>query len=258
MDGAPPFNAIKERWRSLAREQKISAGILAVCGVIALGLSVEHLGASIRDPFTVSREKITSAVEELNKLDPATREDAEAKRRDTDGDGLSDYDELHRFQTSPYLADTDGDGKLDNVELALGANPNCAQGQVCAAGLIDVSGLSTSTPFITSGATAGNPADSFYAAFQRGVNTGKAQVVSESGSTSTDFEQGLVRDPVEIRKALLDSGKISAAQLDQITDAQLLQLYDQATIQAAQQKVQEETGITDPKDYPTPDFGDTP
>jgi hypothetical protein len=253
MDNVPPLNALRERWHTLAKEQKISAGILAVCGIIALGLSVERLSASIRDPFTVSRDKITSAAQALDKLDPSAREDAESKRRDTDGDGLSDYDELHRFQTSPYLADTDGDGSPDNTELALGQNPNCAKGQVCAAGLIDVSGLSTSTPLITNGVT--SDADSLYAAFQRGVNESKATLAAQTGATSTDLEQGLVRDPVEIRKALLESGKIDPAQLEQITDAQLLQLYDQAMIQAAQQKVQAETGITDPKDYPSPDSG---
>ena len=257
MDNVPSLRAVTERWQTLAKEQKISAGILAVCGIIALGLSVQRLNATIRDPFTVSRETINSATEQLNKLDPSAREEAEAKRRDTDGDGLSDYDELNRFQTSPYLADTDGDGSPDNAELALGENPNCAKGQTCAAGLIDVSGLAT-TSTIGLGITAGNPGDDFYAAFQRGVNDGKSQVVAQTGSTSTDFAQGLVRDPVEIRKVLLESGKIDPALLQKITDAQLLDLYDQATVQAAQQKVQAETGITDPKDYPTPDLGDTP
>lgn len=255
MDNVPPLRAISERWNVLAKEQKISAGILAVCGIIALVLSVERLNASISDPFTVSRDSITSAVKELNKLDPTAKEEAEAKRRDTDGDGLSDYDELHRFQTSPYLLDTDGDGDPDNTELALGENPNCAKGQACAAGLIDVSGLASSTPF-GFGLPDGNAGDEFYAAFQRGVNQGKAEVVAQTGTTSTDFQQGLVRDPAEIRKVILESGKIDKAVLDQISDAQLLQLYDQAVVQSAQQQTEAETGVSDPGQYPAPDFGD--
>jgi hypothetical protein len=250
MDNVPPLNAITERWRSLAKEQKISAGILAVCGIIALGLSVERLNATIRDPFMVSKNEVTSAVQAINKLDPTSQDDAAAKRRDTDGDGLSDYDELHRFQTSAYLADTDGDGSPDNVELALGENPNCAKGTACAGGLIDTSGVTTPAPFLT-GTTEGN-GDAFYAAFQRGVNAGKAGIVAQTGSTSTVFEPQLVRDAVEIRKALLESGKIDKAQLDKITDAQLLELYDKALTEATSKQVETETGI-DANNLPSPD-----
>lgn len=248
-----PFEAVIVRWRALAKEQKISAGILAVCGIIALVLSVERLQSTIRDPFTVSRENIESAKRKLDNLNPTEREEEEARRRDTDGDGLSDYDEQQLFQTSPYLRDTDGDGALDNVELALSQNPNCAQGETCATGLIDVSALATTTSFLVP--TGPSSGDTFLAAFQRGINTSKASIAAETGSTSTNLEQGLVRDPVEIRQALLASGQVEAALLDKITDAQLLELYDSAVAQAAKTKVEQETGITDPSKYPTPSTG---
>src|SRR5262245_35259811 len=32
---------------------------------------------------------------------------------DTDGDGLSDFDEIHKYRTDPKKADSDGDGKPD-------------------------------------------------------------------------------------------------------------------------------------------------
>jgi hypothetical protein len=54
------------------------------------------------------------------------------KKTDTDGDGLSDWDEVHIYHTSPYLADTDGDGIPDGVEVKNGTDPNCPQGQTCA------------------------------------------------------------------------------------------------------------------------------
>ncbi|MFA5935973.1 MAG: hypothetical protein WC787_03935 [Patescibacteria group bacterium] len=252
MDRVPFLRTLSERWNILAKEQKISAGILAVCGLIAMGLSVERLSASIRDPFTVSRETFDSAKRTLDKIDPSKRLEDESRRRDTDGDGLSDYDEENLFQTSPYLADTDGDGSPDNVELALGQNPNCGAGETCASALIDVSGLaSSSSPFLFGQQP--NSADSFYAAFQRGVNASKASIASESGSTSTNLEQGLVRDANEIRKVLLESGKVDAKLLEKITDAQLLELYDNAVAEAAKKKVESETGITDPSKYPSVD-----
>ena len=43
--------------------------------------------------------------------------------RDTDGDGITDYDELYVHRTSPYLSDTDGDGFSDSDELASGNDP---------------------------------------------------------------------------------------------------------------------------------------
>lgn len=42
---------------------------------------------------------------------------------DSDGDGLSDSDEINIYKTDPYKADTDGDGIPDGVEVAQGTNP---------------------------------------------------------------------------------------------------------------------------------------
>ena len=42
---------------------------------------------------------------------------------DSDGDGLSDWDELFRLGTDPNQADTDGDGLSDGSETLAGANP---------------------------------------------------------------------------------------------------------------------------------------
>lgn len=43
---------------------------------------------------------------------------------DTDGDGISDFDETTLYQTDPNLADTDNDGFTDGVEIIRGFNPN--------------------------------------------------------------------------------------------------------------------------------------
>src|SRR5579864_7928385 len=42
---------------------------------------------------------------------------------DTDGDGLSDGDEVHIYHTNPLLWDTDGDGISDGVEVRTGSDP---------------------------------------------------------------------------------------------------------------------------------------
>lgn len=53
------------------------------------------------------------------------------KLLDTDGDGLTDYDEINTYGTSPYLEDSDSDGTLDKEEIDKGDNPNCPKGQTC-------------------------------------------------------------------------------------------------------------------------------
>jgi Bacterial TSP3 repeat len=45
--------------------------------------------------------------------------------RDTDGDGLSDLDEMSRH-TNRFVADTDGDGVADGAEVARGTSPGLA------------------------------------------------------------------------------------------------------------------------------------
>lgn len=42
---------------------------------------------------------------------------------DTDGDGLSDYEEVKIYQTDPLKTDTDGDGYKDGEEVKNGYNP---------------------------------------------------------------------------------------------------------------------------------------
>jgi len=45
------------------------------------------------------------------------------KEKDSDGDGLSNYDEKYVHGTDPYAVDTDGDGIPDGDEVTLGTDP---------------------------------------------------------------------------------------------------------------------------------------
>jgi len=42
---------------------------------------------------------------------------------DTDGDGLTDFEEVFIYHTNPLLADTDGDGFTDGEEVSFGSDP---------------------------------------------------------------------------------------------------------------------------------------
>lgn len=238
MDKLPVLKNAKEGWNSLAREQKISVGILGFCGFIALGLSFQRVVSRIRDPFTVSRKAFEASKIAVDKLAPEKRLEAESKRRDTDGDGISDYDEEKLLSTSPYLRDSDGDGVQDNVELANGQNPNCADGTACSGAMIDLKKL----------AEAGSPIDSLvkqnqldsnelFATLQKGASDAKVKLAQATGSTSTLLEPDLIRDPDVIRKVLAEGGEIDAEMLAKLTDEQLLQAYDEAVLIEAKKGV---------------------
>jgi len=49
-----------------------------------------------------------------------------ASALDTDGDGVSDFDEINLYESNPEAVDTDNDGVTDGIEIMRGFNPNDA------------------------------------------------------------------------------------------------------------------------------------
>ena len=99
---------------------------LAILGSITLAATVWRVdgarvanGVSIADLLCtngVLREPARFAIEWKNTtgIDP---------NADTDGDGLSDWDEVFRYRTDPNRSDTDGDGLSDAAEILVGSDP---------------------------------------------------------------------------------------------------------------------------------------
>ena len=107
--------------------QRISMMIVVVIGVTTLIFGVIALNKSIYLPFVRQPSAVVFKTDEQLK-----QEQMEAlKHKDTDGDGLTDYDELYIYHTSPFLADSDSDGIPDGVEVSRGTDPNCPEGQTC-------------------------------------------------------------------------------------------------------------------------------
>lgn len=197
--------------------------MLGVCGMTAIGLSLYRVKSAINDPFLVDRSEIVAAKNIVGQ----TPEEKEAlqKRTDTDGDGLSDWDEENVYRTNPNLRDTCGDGQPDNVRVATGKNLNCQSGHP-----------SGGSPALFNPGTATSGTSDGSAALQQlypGLNAPAlfgSQTIPTStgplGQQAAQFEQILPRDPAAIRAAL--SGKVDPSKLSALSDEQLLEYYDQA------------------------------
>ncbi len=120
LDAKPDF------WRSLGKDQKIALGALAAFVLLMVIAWSIQFKRSLTEPFAYKGDNSVAG-------DTASSTDNEAalKSKDTDGDGLSDWDELNIYHTSPYLEDTDGDGIPDGVEIKNGTDPNCPEGKSC-------------------------------------------------------------------------------------------------------------------------------
>ena len=229
------WQTIVERWKSMTKEQKISLVILGVCGILAMGLSVYNISNTIRAPFLVNKSEIANSKKIIGETDDEKL--AREKRTDTDGDGLSDWDESNIYHTNPNLRDSCGDGIPDNVRVLTGRNLGCLNAPN-PGGNLDYSQVdSTSTDLFTNpqGLNLLNPTGGALGGASS-TQDGASSTVVGGVDVNPEAAGMLPRDPVSIRQALTQSGKIDPAELSQMTDQQLLDIYD-AAVQADTQSV---------------------
>ncbi len=97
--------------------------LFVIIGASALVLGVMNAWKSIGGPL-----KTDSG---LNGKSSQEQAEALLRSKDTDGDTLSDYDELYVTLSSAYIKDSDSDGIDDGTEAKEGTDPNCPKGQNC-------------------------------------------------------------------------------------------------------------------------------
>ncbi len=119
----------KSWWATLDQGQHVALSFLAPCAFLAMMLAGVSLHATITSPFRASKALLRQTDQTLARA-RASRE-AVNTRKDTDGDGLTDEDELRTFKTSPYLTDTDSDTVSDSDEIRLGTDPLCPNDRDC-------------------------------------------------------------------------------------------------------------------------------
>jgi hypothetical protein len=188
-----------ERILDPKREKRVKRGmwVLIVGGIVIVLLTIFQYPKYLAVPFAkYGQEKglWKSTLEQ-------DVEKAEAlKVKDTDGDGLTDYDEMYVYGTSAYLADSDSDGFSDKQEIDSGNDPNCPSGQTCP----KIEGGTASSAVPSSGNVGGAAA----AGGAGGLLSGQATAE-------------------EVRNALRQAGMSDEA-LNKLDDKTLLELYTEA------------------------------
>ncbi len=124
-EGGSSYLQIRGR-APMDRGTKIIIFLISLCGFSSLVLAGWLITNGITSPFKVDIKQIAATA---SSTDPAITD--ALKQKDTDGDSLSDYDEVYTYNTSPYLKDTDGDGIPDGSEIKKGTDPNCKTGETC-------------------------------------------------------------------------------------------------------------------------------
>ncbi len=197
---------------------RLSVWVVGVIGFFVIAGGIFQMRWHIFAPdrmFAASRARIAAYEERKanEEVDPFTgtlegEEMAKLQTQDTDEDGLSDFDELYIYATSPYLSDSDSDGVVDSREITDGTDPNCPAGSACA---------QERTGGYGSEATAAEQA--------------YADLNPDSTLGSTDTSEDV--DMNELRSTLLQYG-VPQDVLDQTDDATLQQIFDETMTEVDQ------------------------
>lgn len=199
----------KESFSHLFKTQKTTVSVFLVLVVAVIFLGFWQLRAKVLNPF---KAPVDSSGDIVLNNDSALDENL-----DTDGDGLSDYDEIYLYGTSPYLEDTDSDGISDYDEIKRGSDPLCPEGENCLSSnnyYDEVVAKATSTDGVEVDLDV--------------EGGGLGELVLPSDVDKDNLEQALSGGitVAELRNLLLQSGA-DAETLEQISDEELLASYQE-------------------------------
>lgn len=200
-------------------QQKFAVIFLSIFGVSAVVLWSIQFNQGLQVTKPLAGDESASV---------QTNNSSDLHNMDTDNDGISDYDELNLYNTSPYIEDTDSDGINDKTEIDAGTDPNCPEGQNCFSN--ETSGADSNT----SNNSAANNQDQTNPDNLNTYNSYIEQSQQLDTQSGVDHESiqsilGGEANAQDLRKLLLDSG-MNSDTLNNFSDEQLLNIY-QSTLQ---------------------------
>ncbi len=209
-EGLPENEKKPSFLKSLPKPQRAAFLFLSVLSLGVIVLGVWQLNFRLTKPFSVGDSNKTASTTDLNNLKIAL------ENIDSDGDGLTDADEINLYNTSPYLEDSDSDGISDDQEIKQGTDPNCATGQDC----------NNSETALTATGTA-----STAIVIASSSPTAAASSSTEDVSDETALQEMMAgqADAAKLRALLSESG-VDAKILGQLSDEELLKTYQEMLV----------------------------
>ena len=197
----------EKRYLSYMSSPKVIASLVAILSLTSLFYGASSWKQSFKYGLIYNDAEKINSQKNINSIatDAQLTEtkvdftDPKLKVKDTDNDGLTDWDELNVYKTSPYIADSDSDGTNDGDEIKKGDDPLCAKGTNCLAAEPAPVKLTNNT------SDALNDIPTSTAAIQALTNISSA----------------------ELRQQLIKAG-YTEEQLSQLSDDQINQLWQQA------------------------------
>ncbi|HNW20167.1 MAG TPA: hypothetical protein PLA53_00135 [bacterium] len=204
-------------WKASRRAQRQKNWALAGLSTMSVAIVVmwflqfkQNITAPLYRQMGFTNNKEIETAFKGKTAEQLAQQDEALKLADTDKDGLSDYDELNLYNTSPFLEDSDSDGVLDKVEIERGQDPNCPIGKDCSGSiLVNPVATPTGSDAVNIGTTIDSPIGN-----------------SVTGSSSL-AATALPSDATSLRQVLLESG-MDKTMLDQFSDQELLEAYQEA------------------------------
>lgn len=123
------FQSVQEYFGDPQVSERWLAGGVLICALVGVFFGIKYVQdqvsgrVALPEPSTPTLQATIGSEAEQDLLG--------LRQRDTDKDGLSDYDELNVYGTSPYLPDSDSDSINDYDEIAANSDPNCPRGKNC-------------------------------------------------------------------------------------------------------------------------------
>lgn len=210
----PKFSSPAEKQEVLTdKERRIFVSIFSFLAVMAVIGGFFLWQKNLTTGFSLNREQLANFVSEIGIYQPSSETNLSAvisPSKDTDGDELTDVEEINIYKTNPYNADSDSDEISDALEIQKGTDPNCPEGKICQ-GVAVIGSNASSTADVFS-----NTDDLW-----NNLLTSGDQVENDLVSASSATALQLGNLPVSELRQLLKNAGAKDEDLNKLTDAQL-------------------------------------
>lgn len=161
---------------------------------------------------------------------------AALRNKDTDSDGLTDYEELFTYNSSPYLYSSASDDISDGDKVKDGLNPNCPKGKTCSlptvnlsapsSGEVDVSFLRSALKASGAPAATVDQADdsTILALYQQALSNSNGDATNTSSQPTVENLERMSGSQI---RALLSQNGVDDTTLSKVDDATLKAVFQE-------------------------------